>query len=56
MLITDMSSRIEQSKNECPTEWTSQGKHIGKGSVDVRGNYEETMESIGKYAPVSIPG
>ncbi|TFG43538.1 MAG: hypothetical protein E4H48_02170 [Syntrophobacterales bacterium] len=56
MLITDMSDRIEQLKNECPTEWTSQKKDIDKGTVDMRGKYEQTMQYIGKYAPVSIAG
>ena len=56
MLITEMSSRIEQLKNECPTEWTPQKKDIVKGTVDMRGKYEETMDYIGKFAPVSIPG
>jgi hypothetical protein len=56
MLITDMSARIDQLKNECPTEWTPQKKDIDKGSVDMRGKYEQTMDYIGKYAPVSIPG
>jgi hypothetical protein len=37
MLITEMSSRIEQFKNECPTEWSPQKKDIDKGSVDMRG-------------------
>ena len=27
-----------------------------EGSIDMRGKYEETMEYIGKAAPVSIPG
>ena len=31
-------------------------KEIENGSVDMRGKYEETMEFIGKAAPVSIPG
>lgn len=56
MLLSDMSSRIEQLKNECPTEWTPQKKDIDHGTVDMRGKYEETMEYIGKHAPVSIPG
>jgi hypothetical protein len=56
MLITDMAARIDQLKNECPTEWTPQKKDIDKGSVDMRGKYEQTMDYIGKYAPVSIPG
>jgi hypothetical protein len=56
MLITDISDRIEQLKNECPTEWTPQKKDIDKGPVDMRGKYEQTMPYIGKYAPVSIAG
>jgi hypothetical protein len=56
MFITEMSNRIEQLKNECPTEWSPQKKDIDKGSVDMRSKYESTMEYIGKAAPVSIPG
>jgi hypothetical protein len=56
MLVTEMSERIEQLKNECPTEWSPQKKDIDKGNVDMRGKYEQTMDYIGKYAPVSIPG
>jgi hypothetical protein len=56
MFITEMSNRIEQLKNECPTEWSPQKKDIDKGSVDMRSKYEATMEFIGKAAPVSIPG
>jgi len=56
MLITDMSSRIEQLKNECPTEWAPQKKDIDSGHVDMRGKYEQTMEYIGKHSPVSIAG
>lgn len=56
MLVTDMSSRIEQLKNECPTEWTPQKKDIDTGHVDMRAKYEQTLDYIGKYSPVSIPG
>jgi hypothetical protein len=56
ILIVEMSSRIDQLKNECPTEWTPQKKDIDSGSVDMRGKYEETMEYIGKHSPVSIAG
>jgi hypothetical protein len=56
MLVTEMSDRVEQLRNECPTEWTPQKKEIDESSVDMRGKYEETMEYIGKAAPVSIPG
>lgn len=56
MFITEMTTRIEQLKNECPTEWSPQKKDIETGSVNMRGKYEETMEFIGKAAPVSIAG
>jgi hypothetical protein len=56
MFIADMTSRIEQLKNECPTEWSPQKKDIDQGSIDMRGKYEQTMEYIGKAAPVSIAG
>jgi hypothetical protein len=56
ILIVEMSSRIDQLKNECPTEWTPQKKDIDSGSVDMRGKYEQTMEYIGKHSPVSIAG
>ena len=53
---TDMSSRIEELKSECPTQWSPQKKEINKGSVDVPGKHKQTMDYIGKYAPVPIPG
>ena len=56
IFVTEMSDRIEQLKNECPTEWSPQKKEIDEGHVDMRGKYEETMEYIGKASPVSIPG
>jgi hypothetical protein len=31
-------------------------KGMDKGAVDMRGKYEQSMEHIGKCAPVSIPG
>ena len=39
MPITEMSPRIEQLKNECRTEWTSQGKIIDNGFVANPGKY-----------------
>jgi len=39
MPITEMSPRIEQLKNECPTEWTPQMKNIDNALVDMRGKY-----------------
>ena len=56
MLLEEMSDRVENLKTECPSDWSPIKKEIDTGSVDMRGKYEETMEYIGKAAPVSIPG
>ena len=56
ILLEEMEERVSQLKNECPTEWSPEKKEIDDGVVDMRGKYEETMEFIGKAAPVSIPG
>jgi hypothetical protein len=56
MLLQDMSDRVENLRTECPSDWSPIKSDIEEGSVDMRGKYEETMEYIGKYAPVSIPG
>jgi len=56
ILVTEMGDRVDQLRNECPTEWSPEKKQIDDAHVDMRGKYEETMEFIGKYAPVSIPG
>ena len=39
MPISGMSSRIEQLKNERPTEWTPQMKNIDNGFVEMRDKY-----------------
>jgi len=36
---SEMSSRIEQSNNERPTEWASQIKNIDNGFVELREKY-----------------
>jgi hypothetical protein len=56
ILLEEMEERVGQLKNECPTEWSPAKKEIDSGTVNMRGKYEETMEFIGKAAPVSIPG
>ena len=56
MLLEEMSDRVETLKTECPSDWSPVKKDIEGGSVDMRGKYEETMDYIGKAAPVSIPG
>jgi hypothetical protein len=56
MIMDDMAQRVEQLRTECPSDWSPVKKEIEQGTVDMRGKYEETMEAIGKAAPVSIPG
>ena len=56
ILLEEMSDRVETLKTECPSDWSPVKSEIESGSVDMRGKFEETMEYIGKAAPVSIPG
>jgi hypothetical protein len=56
ILIEDMAARIEQLNRECPSEWSPEKQTIDQAHVDVRSKYGQTMEFIGKAAPVSIPG
>ena len=56
MLMDDMANRVEQLRTECPSDWSSIKNDVEKGSIDMRGKYEETMEFIGKASPVSIAG
>ena len=54
--LEEMSGRVEKLRSECLSDWSSMKEEIGEGSINMRGKYEETMEYIGKAAPVSIPG
>ena len=54
--LDDMARRVEQLRHECPSDWSPLKKELEQGSVDMRGKYEDTMEAIGKAAPVSVPG
>jgi predicted nuclease with TOPRIM domain len=56
MLLEDMQNRVEQLRTECPADWSPIKKEVEQGTIDMRGKYEETMEQIGKGAPVSVPG
>ncbi len=56
IIITELEDKITSLKNECPSEWSPQKKEIEDAHIDMRSKYEETMELIGKAAPVSIPG
>lgn len=54
--LDEMTSRVEQLRNECPADWSPIKKEVEQGVVDMRGKYDETLEAIGKAAPVSVPG
>ena len=54
--LAEMEDRIQKLKTECPSDWSPQKKKIDSAHVDMRGKYEETMDFIGKAAPVSVPG
>jgi len=56
MLIEDMAARIDQLNRECPSEWSPEKKAIDNAHVDMRAKYEDTMDFIGRAAPVSVPG
>ncbi len=56
MLLEEMSDRVEQLRTECPSDWSPVKKDIEKGNINMRSKYEQTMDIIGKAAPVSIPG
>ena len=56
MIVTELSDRLEQLKVECPTDWSPMKSEIDEAHTDMRSKYAETMEEIGKAAPVSIPG
>ena len=56
MIITELEDKIQSLKTECPANWSPQKKEIDDAHIDMRSRYEETMELIGKAAPVSIPG
>ena len=56
IIVTEMEERIDQLRHECPTEWSPVKTEMDDAHVNMRSKYEETMELIGKAAPVSIPG
>lgn len=56
IIITELEDKIASLKTECPANWSPQKKEIDDAHIDMRSRYEETMELIGKAAPVSIPG
>lgn len=55
-LLTEINDRVDQLRNECPTEWSPVKKGIDDAHTDMRSKYEETLAAIGKAAPVSVPG
>jgi predicted nucleotide-binding protein (sugar kinase/HSP70/actin superfamily) len=43
-------------KTECPEAMADSVEEMEQATVDMRSRYEETLEYIGRHAPVSIPG
>ena len=56
MVVAELEDKVCNLEVECPSDWSSQKKEIEDAHVDMRSKYEETMEEIGKAAPVSVPG
>ena len=56
MVVADLEDKICDLQVECPTDWGSHKKAIDDAHVDLRSRYEETLDFIGKAAPVSVPG
>ncbi len=56
IIVKDLEDKIQTLRHECPSEWSPQKQEIDKASVDMRSRYQETMDYIGKAAPVSVPG
>ena len=54
--IAEMTARIEQLRADCPAGWADSLEEDERATIDMRGRYEETVEAIGRHAPVSIPG
>ena len=56
ILVEDMAARIGELETECSTEWDTHKRSLADAHVDMRAKFEETMDYIGKAAPVSVPG
>ncbi|ACL06541.1 conserved hypothetical protein [Desulfatibacillum aliphaticivorans] len=56
IIMTELEDKVNSLNHECPSDWSGLKQDIEKGATDVRSKYEETMEYIGKAAPVSVPG
>jgi hypothetical protein len=56
ILLEELAARIDELRKECPTAWSPFRDDMDEAHVDMRSKYEETMELIGRHAPVSVPG
>lgn len=56
IIVRDLEDKIQTLRNECPSEWSPQKREIDDASVDMRSKYQETLDYIGRAAPVSVPG
>jgi hypothetical protein len=56
IIVAEFEERIDTLRTECPTEWSPQKTEIDEAHVNMRAKYDETMDALGKGAPVSVPG
>lgn len=56
IIVQELEDRISQLQNECPAQWDPVVHQIETAHVDMRAKYEQTIDDIGRFAPVSIPG
>lgn len=56
MIVSDLETKIETLRTECPSEWSPQKREIEDAHMDMRAKYEDTLEFIGNASPVSVPG
>lgn len=56
IIVAEFDQRIDQLRNECPTEWSPIKKELDEAHVDMRSKYDETISFLDKAAPVSVPG
>ncbi len=56
MIVSDLESKIESLRTECPSEWSPQKKEIEDAHEDMRSKYQQSLDYIGKASPFSVPG
>ena len=49
MFVTEMSDRIDQLRNECPTEWSPEKRELEGKIEDLGYKYEEAEKALFDY-------